>query len=322
MKRPIKYFLVLIILIISLFNSCIEDIELGKNIGEEKVALSCILNNSDRQTLSLTWSKPIKGKSGWHHNEVEEATIRLYEEGTDVGRFSKSGYGAWSLSFRPTPGKEYSIEADVPGYPHTIRAKTSMPKEGKITEPKSGTAVLMERSTAIYVCREATNPYWIFSLKSSLTDLKYLTNRPKVEQDPDIKMIYPAIGTSHKDADRFNQSGNSIEFTKYGTTPAYKQYIRVIPNPEISSQKPYQFSVQIPGRDFSFIVFRYASAEYDNYLKSIIEKKSFYENEYDFSYIFDEQEIFSNIENGLGIFGAYYQSSYFYFQAEYHSPKS
>ena len=57
---------------------------------------------------------------------------------------------------------------------------------------------------------------------------------------------------------------------------------------------------------------RSASAEYDRYLKSILEKLKFYEDPDDPARWFDETVIFSNIENGLGIFAAYWQQAFYY----------
>jgi hypothetical protein len=59
-------------------------------------------------------------------------------------------------------------------------------------------------------------------------------------------------------------------------------------------------------------VMRSASAEYDRYLKSILEKLKFYEDPDDPARWFDETVIFSNIENGLGIFAAYWQQDFYY----------
>ena len=63
------------------------------------------------------------------------------------------------------------------------------------------------------------------------------------------------------------------------------------------------------------MVFRAASAEYDRYLRSVIEKMLFYESEGDPSAWFEQTVVYSNIEHGLGIFGAYYQTAYYYHEA-------
>lgn len=60
------------------------------------------------------------------------------------------------------------------------------------------------------------------------------------------------------------------------------------------------------------IFFRAFSEDYDRYLKSSISKMLVYESINDPSQWLDESEVYSNIENGLGIFGAYADRRYVY----------
>ena len=69
--------------------------------------------------------------------------------------------------------------------------------------------------------------------------------------------------------------------------------------------------VQNAYSDASFVVIRTASEEYDRYIKSVIEKKTFYESDDDPVRWFDESSIYSNIENGLGIFAAYNEQEFY-----------
>ena len=87
--------------------------------------------------------------------------------------------------------------------------------------------------------------------------------------------------------------------------------IRIIPDATINSQNPYEFTVRDPQYQATFIVMRSASAEYDKYLKSVIEKMKFYQSDDDPARWFDESVVYSNIHNGIGIFGAYWQVSFF-----------
>ena len=103
--------------------SCTKEIDIHPR-AEVQVVASCVLANTDLQRLKLTYSKEMG--QGHYFDEVEQATATLYEEGTAVGVFTKAGYGDWELHFRPTPGRHYRLEVEVPGRP-TLRATTTMP---------------------------------------------------------------------------------------------------------------------------------------------------------------------------------------------------
>lgn len=133
----------------------------------------------------------------------------------------------------------------------------------------------------------------------------------KLEDDRKVTLSYN-IATTHKNVDRFNENGVPDEYNVFndGSIP-FEYYIRIIPDATINSQNPYEFTVRDPQYQATFIVMRSASAEYDKYLKSVIEKMKFYQSDDDPARWFDESVVYSNIHNGIGIFGAYWQVSFF-----------
>ena len=60
------------------------------------------------------------------------------------------------------------------------------------------------------------------------------------------------------------------------------------------------------------ICFRTASAEYDKYIKTSMQKILMRSDETDPGIWFDETKVFSNIDNGTGIFAAYYNQYFNY----------
>ncbi len=291
--------------LLTMLTACVEDLTLSPKEGTRKVVVSCVLHNTKVQKLQLTYSNPVNEPS--FPEEVEVATPTLYEEDKAVGTFSKIGYGEWELNYTPQRGKAYRLVVEVPGHP-TITATTTMPIPVGIYrgDPRN------QNITKPFTQSSHSAPLWICALTSSLKEAQYVLKKPKVEDDAQARLI-SIIATTHKDADRFTQDeivDRSNTFND-GSTP-YENYIRLAPNPAITRDNSYDFTIAYGEAWASFIVMRSASTEYDRYLKSILEKLKFYEDPDDPARWFDETVIFSNIENGLGIFAAYWQQDFYY----------
>lgn len=284
--------------------ACVQEIP-SPRLEKSSIAVSCILSNTDVQRLSLTYSKSMEG--GRFFEEVEQATATLYEEGNKVGVFVKSKYGEWELKYHPKEGKRYRLQVEVPGSP-VLSATTTMP--AAVAVLRNGTT--HNNRTKLFTQQAQSAPIWMFCMQSAFKDPLYAVQPPQLAEDTQAQ-LFQQTGTDHKNADRFNQEGTTADFDfQYGNLLSYKYYVRIAPDNGISNQNPYPFQVQHPSSEASFVVFRSVSEEYDRYLKSIIEKMTFYESEADPVQWFDESVIYSNIENGLGIFGAYRQKAFYY----------
>lgn len=291
--------------ILFFFISCVKELPVSPENTSSKFVLTCLLTNEDVQKLTLTKSKAFY--SGNNFEDVPAAIITLYEDEKEIGFFTKSSNSEWQLTYKPIPGKKYQIVVEVAGN-RILKSTTTMPEKTDI----SFEGVMDENATKIFSQQSHASTFWMFILQSTLDDPIYSIHPPTLEEDPFPRLSFE-IGTDHQDADRFNQEGSAVEFIpEFGNTLAYKYYVRITPNAAITKQTPYRFRVQHRMTNASFIVFRHVSSEYDKYLKTICEKKSFYESEDDPAKWFDENIIYSNIENGLGIFGAYIQESYYY----------
>ena len=288
--------------------SCTKEIDIRPQT-EVQVVASCILANTDVQHLKLSYSKEM-GR-GHYFDEVEQATATLYEEGIAVGVFTKVGDGDWELHFRPTPERHYRLEVEVPQRP-TLRATTTMPSPVAVRRKRG----LRSPTTRTFIQRQLSEPYWILCLRSSLKELPANPQRlPTLEQDPKVD-LFKEIATDHRRVDQFNGVGELSKWdSQHEQAALYHYYTRIVPPRGGEQGLPYEFVVQHAPVPASFVVFRAASAEYDRYLRSVIEKMLFYESEGDPSAWFEQTVVYSNIEHGLGIFGAYYQTAYYYHEA-------
>lgn len=284
--------------------SCTKEIDIRPQT-EVQVVASCVLANADVQRLKLTYSREMGG--GRFYDEVEQARATLYEEGTAVGSFVRVGYGTWELRFRPTAGRHYRLEVEVPQRP-TLRATTQMPSPVDVRR-----RALRSATTRLFTQRTLGAPYWMFCLSSSLKEVpRDPLHPPKLTEDPNPRLCQQ-LGTNHRRADHFNEESELAAWDQsYGAVALYRYYTRITPpGDDPTGGTPYEFVVQHAPSRASFVVFRAASQEYDRYLRSVVEKMIFYESEDDPAAWFDQTTIYSNIEHGLGIFAAYYQTAYY-----------
>lgn len=291
-----KFFIVNAVVLLGLV-SCVRELPSSPEGASKKIVVNCLLVNKDTQTLKLTYSGDINSK-GLLFSEVTNAEITLFENNNSVGKFYKDGYSIWKIKLRPKVGATYSIEVNVPDYPE-LSAKTTMPEEVKI----SSEGATDYGFTKSFSEEKGSALYWIFCLTSE----KDITPIP--EPPGDYEKFQDIIGTSNPYTDRFNQDGSLADFSSFGNTPAYKFYIRTVVDANASA---FDFTVQSNHAKTSYVVFQSTSKEYDEYLKTTLSKMFMYQDEDDPIRYFDENVVYSNITNGLGIFGAYNETWFLY----------
>lgn len=288
------------VLVTASFCGCVEDAPLIIEITNEVVA-NCILQDTDTQTLTLVYSKSSDG--GLYYEPIQEAEIKLFENDTLVGEFFKVGSRTWEINFRPEFGASYQLEILIPDW-EDIHASTTMP-----------TAPLVELvNSEHYIKRfyQATQQYpqWLFVLNSTFDERwENFFETPQINSSD---RLLADIATNHPSVDGFNQRGNLSDIIGSASSlPAYLFYIRLSPIIE-----PTTFDVEANYYSTCFVVFRNSSPEYDQYFKTSFQKMLIYEDEDDPGTWFDESVVYSNIENGIGIFGAYTDKVFVFGNAE------
>ncbi len=283
--------LALLVVMLTTFVSCVKDIDLEEK-REQKIVVNCVLTPDSIQTLSLTYSNPL---NLFYYDEVETATATLYCDSIKVGGFEKTGYSQWQLKHTPEAGRKYQLKVEVPGWPE-LNASTSMPHAVRIIKSDGNNTSTRRYFNQYY----AETPYWMFII-AQRKDTIMVT--PAVM--PGDKMT-TSLGTNHLYSDNFNTSDNMMFYDtggKDGTTREHIAYIRIT-QPEEKTEDEIPFYLE-GNLHKSLVFFRAASAEYDAYMKSSVQKMMVYDTFDDPSSWFDEDEIYTNIDNGLGIFAAY-----------------
>jgi hypothetical protein len=308
-----KHIIILLVIILILFVGCVQDLPISPKNADRKITVNCILSNKDTQTLTLTYSSP--GNNGtFLFSEVSDADITLYENGNKAGYFIKDGYGTWILEYTPTEGAQYTLKVKISGEAD-IEAKTTMPYRLKVADAGSeGLGI-----TKYFKEESGKDQYWFCcfgSAKQAIPpEIKGLLPAPPPDGTDKMQSLF---GTDHPYADRLTRDEQMLTvLLPSANTPAYKYYVRCVVD---SAAPPFRFKVQSGTYGPSFyVVFRNASKEYDEYLRTSIVKMLLRTDETDPIIWFDENVVYSNIKNGLGIFGAYYQT-WFQFSRQFDYP--
>lgn len=258
---------------------CVDTIDLNPS-AERKVVVNCILKPENAQKLTLTYSA-LPGIN--HYEEIAQATITLFEDEKSVGKFHKTGYAQWELDFTPTAGRMYKLTVETDGNT-PITATTRFPHPTPVRRLKK-----MDGDGHRSFEKDSTGVVWAFAFEKEQDTIM----RP-VRIDPRFKLL-ANIGTNYARLDNFNQRQDDLIG---GTTKNHLAYLRMLPD-----NNPAPFYIE---KLYScVVVFRSVSDEYDQYLKSSIAKMLVFEAFDDPTQWLDESEIYSNMENGTGIFGAY-----------------
>lgn len=285
--KPIRY--VVLFLFVTFCVSCIEAVDIeGQRL--DKIVVNAMLSGADSvQYLTLSYNTAL---SVYTYDEVPQADVKLYCEGVYVGSYQRYAYGRWRLDYKPEENKEYRLTVEVEGYPQ-ITAKTVVP-DNNVGVFHHGIEFSKKPFCFSFNQQGFAHPYWLFL---AMNDYRG-SQTPNLEP---VTGLIESVGTTHPFADRFNLSGVMME---NGTTEEHIGYVR-IDNQRVDPTFPFTVEGWLADH---CVVFRNASEEYDRYMKTSIQKAILYNEEYDIARWFDESVIYSNIENGLGIFAGYNDS--------------
>ncbi len=269
---------------------CTNEIPLNIT-SSTQVVVNCLLIPDSTQELTLVYSKSLDD-GGIYYDAVESAQAELYKDATLIGRFTKNGSRSWTIEHFPQEGSVYQLKIAVPNY-DTLYANTTMPFASDIKKTTS------RRYIKNFTQQTQPLNQWVFCINADF-DSTWIIPDLVPEIKPTNKLI-ENLATDHRNADAFNQDGNLNDIIgTEATLPAYEFYIRLLATPEESN-----FSIESSFSPYCYVVFRTSSDEYDQYMKTSLQKMLQYSDVDDPIQWFDENIVYSNITNGIGIFGAY-----------------
>jgi len=288
--------------------SCETYIDIDVPPLEKKPVLNCLFTENQAFKVRLSLSADVKDTS---ETLIEGATVRLFANGNFMEQLADLGKGVYISDYKAQLATKYRIEADVVGF-ETIRATDSLPQ-----------MVTLEN---VYYKKDAiVNPYY--------GDLYTEANINII--DPADEENYYEIALSAKYKNPWYVPGDSSHFhsEQYITltddiaywliedpalnTEELNGWIGSIPfSDQLFDGKIYNLKVPVSGVETEvefvfYVTFNSVSYHYYKY-KSTMGKHLF--NQGGYNYYEDNPlligagnpvEMYTNIENGYGIFAGY-----------------
>ena len=303
-------------LILSLL-SCTKEVDLPYPSAGMQVALNGILHPDSLIQVTLTRNLPLIDSSDFL--AISDASVVLYENGQRIGTLNWQG-NVYRLDYRPQTGKEYTVEADVPNY-GTVTASDIVPNQptAKLCFHEDTARVYQFSNANIAVSVDTSSEgsvYW-FDMVYTYYDGRLC----KVVEDSLVcdngtpAFLRKRIGY-YQSFSTLPDPFNSFVDNTGGGVRQYDGYIRLSSETvnnqkftlDITSPLRYEYITSYQtiheGLSYKLNVIN-ASATYDRYLKSSLVyylNNEFFERPDPFA---EPTKIYSNVENGTGIFAAY-----------------
>ena len=332
MKVCLQYIFCVLLAMASLLTSCVREVVL--DAGEDpQVVVECVLSNDDVQELYLNFTK---GASRDKTESLTEAVANLIDitESQIVGQFIKTGGGdLWTLRYTPVSGHDYRLEVQVPGY-DLIYAEDTMPDVNIRAEWYSyfyESASVFEYYSynyVVYFLESLPDNTYIAGMNYNAENSKYevaeqiCTDYPYADNFNLTGEVYaPAIDTVYRNGHVYYESvypdllGQSLR-RRYVRIPKHSEFKKnwLIVSGDFIGDFYYQVGpdrrslldngkVLTPLEGMGYVSFMGVSDAYDKYLQDGLYLQQLKESS-NMTSIYIRDNIYTNINGGLGIFGA------------------
>ncbi|MBQ8071914.1 MAG: DUF4249 family protein [Bacteroidales bacterium] len=325
-----------LILLPILFLSCTREVSLD---AEEKpeVVVECVLTNQRPQVLYLSLTE---GPDESEIPTIGSAEILLKDltRGVECGVFSLSEPGKWELDYRPVAEHRYRLEVILPGH-ELIWAEQTMPQNISVQVSGAWSPSASSAFPPPPIPKYGYDQGTLYNI-TFLPDYTWIYGLD-YNEETEAYTIAEEICTDFIGVDNFNLTGKRYEPPTYqdGTTSfIYKEFMKSCEGwalyPHLIGQsihwrylhlqkskltaeeleEKFQISGNFSGDYMAGtggtpklgqgrLMFTSVSEDYDKYLQESVyfHKQQTSDN---LSSIYVRENIFSNIQGGLGIFGA------------------
>jgi hypothetical protein len=270
--------------ILLFFISCERDLETDISITEQ-LCFNCILNPDSTIRATLSLSRSISQNKIFA--KINNAQVLLKKDGEFFGQLKNTGDGIYSLNTKPTEKGFYEISVDALGF-KKLFAKTIIPERATASFQLNDPIIHNKNPPEVYYSytnqitindKYEQDYYWIY----------------RISKHPSFGLILSSISVVDSQLiDDFNKVTDATIPLGY-----FYDFFYLRINSNYDEGKSFSFRINSYDNDMIFILD--TDEHYDKYLKSTIKQKM---NAGD-NLIFNEPvQIYSNIENGLGIFGS------------------
>ena len=308
--------------------------------GRGEVVVVCVLTEEATQSLTLDLTDIASPED---RAALSEAVITLFDEtaGQEVGSFQKDGGNDWQLEYAAIPEHKYRLQIFIPGR-EEISATTTMPAKSNVAYRLVFAGYgFFEREEDD---RELGMQYSISSLPDNAVWVMGVNRVEDTGEEKVAAQIATSLaiadpfnvtdeifhGLDYLDREELEfleeiqKTGIASFYGNVEGHPVYDKVFRIPSTAEVdrnvASNPPGYFSVAgrfdidykfdytywkiIDDETTGFILFLSPSLEYDRFLRDILAKKKQQDKWGDYASIFSRNNIYSNIQNGLGVFGA------------------
>ena len=318
--------------------SCTREIDLPLPSQENELVLNGLLHPDHAIQISLTTTLPLSTSEATFP-VVDNAIVKLYEDEVTVGNLTFQD-SVYTMDYHPKVGHTYTVEAAVPGYP-IVRASDTMPPPPEVAicfrEDTADRYHFVDAILDVTIRDSAqeANSYWFDTQRTSPDGKRcrfkqdsviWEEGKPRfIEFDTIVCQdngppTFVKNRASYYESfspvpDRFNAYVDNV----FGGVTVYEGYVRV----DDSAANGELISFDLAAGTYRYLT-RYshihdqlsatatianASRHYDRYLKSSITyylNRNYSEDEdIEFKPFVQFSQVYSNVENGTGIFAAY-----------------
>lgn len=303
----------MIIVALLFLQGCVKTVDLPGNIFQKQIVVVGTPNPDSVLSVRLTYS--LRPDTAAIYQGIANAEVSFLENGLVLGKVSNAPKGVYSFNKRPVAGKTYAIRINVPGFVE-IYAEDSIPQAPRVISSKFASNPNNPNSSPDFELR-ITNyaltqtPIW-FGIYNTRKVRGKKPGTPSGSDLPD-EYFYEYLNTANLSIlsnsqylDRFNSFFDGLSGKYSFGDPARIDPVAATFDPDPLIR--YTIVNQIKKDDQVFTYSFAASAGYDRYLKSSIMA---YQNRLlDASGALNNPfaeptPVYSNIKNGLGIWGAY-----------------
>lgn len=287
-------------MIVIIVVGCEEVVELNHQ-PEQRACLNCVLNPDSLVRLSLHYTRSLDDNTDFV--PIADARILFYENGQEWAVATYDSAGLYSVNRYPQIGKTYSLTANIPGKT-TLYASTTVPERPDIDttviskeviyNPWEPDQIYQIDYEVAYMINDQPGKDYYWNCVSQFTPYY---NSVKLG----TRMRYESIHNDHFNRDY--DSGNGYYYYHFFIRQTDDGYDGEI----LKFTKNFTYWAMLYyGGEYCYLkelydIFFNADEHYDRYLKSSVKSWML---EQEVLPIHEPVQIYSNITNGLGVFGS------------------
>lgn len=269
--------------------SCEQVVDIGYN-PEQKACLNGVLNPDSIIHLSLYYTQAIDNNNAYE--AIDNADISLFENGVELAKPTHLDMGEYELAVYPKINAHYRILVNI-GADLQLSAETTVPPR-----PVIDTMVVERTKNPNWRDVDSTTHYYYLTVDYQINDSageSFYWNYELFWYWWGKRYNFPeSISYFTPQADNFNREIDSEQQLGY----YYHFYVRQTDSGADGTSWKFRKEMTTNDKDCFFC----ADEHYDRYLKSSVQSWIVEEwQELPFS---DPVVIYSNVENGAGIFGS------------------